>query len=75
MMRGAMLIKASSRAVVRLVREAKKIEGITDAYPVFGRFDVVVFVEGKDFPELKRVAAKVNSLEGIKSTETLAEGD
>ncbi len=75
MVRGLMLIKIAAAPTPAFVEEAKKISGVIDAYPVFGRFDTVVFLEGKTFQELKGVAAKVAKLKGVKSTETLAEGD
>jgi len=75
MIKGLMLIKISSEATPAFVEEAKKISGVVDAYPVFGRFDVVVFLEGETFLKMKGVAAKVAKLKEIRSTETLTEGD
>ncbi|MFQ5711298.1 MAG: Lrp/AsnC ligand binding domain-containing protein [Candidatus Geothermarchaeales archaeon] len=75
MVRGLMLIKAPAAQALKIAEEARKIEGVTDAYGVFGRFDAVVFIEGKSFHDLKDVARKVASLEGVKSTETLPQGD
>ena len=73
-MHGLIIVKMGKNPK-KFLEEARKIKGVTDAYAVFGRFDVVVFIEGRDFPSLKDVAGKVNSLAGIKSTETLPEGD
>jgi len=74
MVRGLMLIKATYAASLDICREASSISGVLDSYPVFGRFDAVVFIEGKDLQELKDVALKVAALKGVKSTETLIEG-
>jgi DNA-binding Lrp family transcriptional regulator len=77
MVRGLVLIKTTAKAVSlrfpNIVDEAKKISGVTDAFPVFGRFDVVVFIDAKDFEDLKNVALKINAIPGVKSTETLPE--
>jgi len=73
-MRGLVLIKASGEAAPKIVDGAKKIKGVVDAYPVFGRFDIVVFLEARDFSSLHQVAGKVAALEGLRSTETLVEG-
>lgn len=69
-----MLIKATYAASLDICRKASGISGVLDAYPVFGRFDVVVFIQGKDLQELKDVALKVAAMKGVKSTETLIEG-
>ena len=74
MTRGVMLVRVSSMMTPRFIHEVKKIEGVSDAYTVFGRFDAVVFIEGTDFPEMKNVAIKVTHIKGIKSTETFTEG-
>jgi len=74
-MNGLILVKTSVGAVEEAIREAKKIEGVVDAYAVFGRFDMVVLLEAKDFPSLMRTAVSVSALKGIRSTETLVEGD
>jgi len=69
------LIRAGGETVPRIVREAKRIQGVVDVYPVFGRFDVVALLEAKDLTSLKQVTWKVAALEDIRSTETLVEGD
>jgi len=74
MANGLMLVRIAAKETPAFVEEAKRIEGVVDAYPVFGRFDVTVFLEGNDFSAVKGVAAKVAKLRGIKSTETLMEG-
>jgi uncharacterized protein with GYD domain len=73
LIRGLILAKATVKAAATVPEEAKKIKGVTDAYPVFGRFDLVVFLEAKDFEELKSTALRVNAIVGIRSTETLVE--
>ena len=70
-----MLVKSSYGGALVIASEAKKISGVKDAYPVFGRYDVVVFIEAQDFQALREVAAKVVHIEGVRSTETLPEAD
>jgi uncharacterized protein with GYD domain len=74
-MNGLVLVKTSIEAVDEAIKEAKKIEGVVDAYAVFGRFDMVVLLGAKDFPSLMRTVVSVSSLKGVRSTETLIEGD
>lgn len=72
-MRGIMLVKISAKLTPNFIQKVKKIEGVTEAYPVFGRFDVVIFIEGKDFPEMRDVVIKITYVKGIRSTETFTE--
>jgi len=69
------LIRAPARLQWEIVDRAKKMKGVVEAYPVFGRFDIVVLIRARDFKELARVASKVASIQGIRSTETLPEAD
>ncbi|NWG09209.1 MAG: Lrp/AsnC ligand binding domain-containing protein [Nitrososphaerales archaeon] len=75
MINGLMLIKATAANSSGIVKEVKGIKGVTDAYLVFGRFDIVIFLEAEDFPKLKDLAKKISSIKGIKSTETLPQGE
>lgn len=73
MVRGLMLVKAGYAAALDVWRESSNTPGVLDTYPVFGRFDVAVFIEGRDLQELESVASKIAALKGVKSTETLVE--
>ena len=74
-MNGLVLVMTNVQEVDAAVREAKNIEGVLDAYAVFGRFDMVVLLEAKDFSSLMGTVVKVSGLKGVRSTETLIEGD
>ena len=73
-MNGLMLIRIGAKETPAFLQEVGKLEGVVDAYAVFGRFDVAVLIEGKGFSGVKAVAANVTKLKGVKSTETLIEG-
>ncbi len=73
MTRGIMLVKISSKLTANFIKEVKNKEGVIDVYPVFGRFDAVVFIEGKNFPEMKNVVLNIIQTNGIRSTETFTE--
>jgi len=75
MINGLMLIKATAATSSRIVKEAKGTKGVTDAYLVFGRFDIAIFLEAENFPKLRDLAKKISSIGGIKSTETLPQGE
>ncbi|MBO3810011.1 MAG: Lrp/AsnC ligand binding domain-containing protein [Candidatus Brockarchaeota archaeon] len=73
MVRGVMLVKAGYAAALEICQAALKIKGVVDAYPVFGRFDAVVFIKAEDVKGLKKTALKILALKGVRSTETLIE--
>ncbi len=56
-----------------VLAQLRKLKGIRKAYVVYGRFDLVAFAEGADYPTLRRMTAEINSVDGVRSTETLAE--
>lgn len=72
---GLVLVKVGAAPPLSILEGIKGVEGVLDAYVVFGRFDMVVFIEGEDYYELKDIAGKIAGIEGIKSTETLVHGD
>lgn len=55
----------------KLFEQARKIKGVTDAFPTLGRFDGAVFIEGRTYEETANAALKVQTLNGVRSTETL----
>jgi uncharacterized protein with GYD domain len=70
-----MLIKSSYGGALLITQEAKKVSGVEEVYLVFGRYDVAAFIDVADFQRVKETAVKVGQLEGVRSTETLPEGD
>ncbi len=72
---GLILVKIGGAEPGKIVAVIGKIRGVLDAYAVFGRFDVAVFIGADDYYKLKDIAAEVAGVEGIKSTETLVHGD
>jgi hypothetical protein len=76
MIRAVMLIKSGGRVprAVTLADELKRIANVSDAYAVFGRFDVVAFLQSGDVRELYKSISKATKLAGIMSTESLVEG-
>ena len=64
------IVPARAEAILDVVQE---IDEVSKAYFTYGRFDIAVFVEVKDYKELRAVASRINGVEGVRSTETLAE--
>lgn len=79
MMRAAVLVKQEKQgkglAYAKPFQDAaRKIQGVVDAYPVLGRFDDVVFLEGKTYEAILELSSRIGAIQGVKATETLPEG-
>lgn len=72
---GLVLVKVGAGSPQKIVETISEVGGVLDAYAVFGRFDIVVFIEEEDYYRLKDIAAEIAGVEGVKSTETLVHGD
>ena len=68
-----MLFRSGSRVpkAMSLANQLKALEFVTDAYAVYGRFDIVAFLEAKTEKQLLKSVYDATKLEGIISSETL----
>lgn len=55
------------------IEAVKKFPEVKKAYFVFGRYDIVAFVEAPNYKALSKVTAGINAIKDLKSTETLIE--
>jgi hypothetical protein len=72
---GLVLVRLGTFPPKKIIEEIRSLKGVIDAYAVFGRFDIVVFMEAEDYYELKDVSDNVAGVNGVKSSETLVHGD
>ena len=72
MLDACILIKTAPTKVEEILTSIKKINLIKKAYIVLGRWDIVAFIETSDYKQLKTLTGEINSLDGVRSTETLA---
>jgi len=73
MIQACMLIEALPGKVGTVLDRVKKIEGVRKAFMVFGRFDIVAFVEARDYEAVRKLSLTVNAIEGVEQTETVVE--
>jgi uncharacterized protein with GYD domain len=73
MLNACIVLKVVPTKAPSILSGVKGISGVRKAYFTYGRFDIAVFVEVTDYKELRAVTTKINSIEGIRSTETLPE--
>jgi len=73
MISACMLIEASPGKVEAVLDRVKKVRGVRKALTVFGRFDVVAFIEAPDYEAVRGLSLTVNAIEGVEETETIVE--
>ncbi len=73
-MYACVLVRALPGKVKMVLEDAKRVKNVVRAFPVYGRYDIAVFVEAPDFKSLVAASGKINSIKGIKRTETAIEG-
>jgi len=70
LVRAVILVRAPKTLTSSKVRE---IEGVLDAFDVSGRFDAIALIDVKDLSTVKKTALKIQTIEGVRRTETLVE--
>lgn len=73
MPKACILIKAVPPKAPNILKQVKDIENVRKAYIAFGRWDIVAFLTVSEYNQLKEITQKINSLDGVRSTETLVE--
>ncbi len=73
MLSACILIKVVPTKTWLTLKEIQKMKNISKTYATYGRFDIVAFLKAEDYKILKKITAEVNSIEGVRSTETLVE--
>ncbi len=68
-----MLIRAEAGKFEKVADNLDQILEVKRAFPVIGRFDVVVDIEAGDSKALARTVMRVNRLAGVVYTETLVQ--
>ena len=73
-MKACVLIRVVPPKGPTVLDAVKKIPEVKSAYFVFGRYDIVAFVEAPSYDALSTLTSKLHAIAGTKSTETLIEG-
>jgi DNA-binding Lrp family transcriptional regulator len=73
MLNACVLLKIVPTKAETILRKVSAIKGVRKAYLSYGRFDIVVFVEVEDYKELRKITGEINEIDGVRSSETLAE--
>jgi hypothetical protein len=65
-----MLVRTQKGQAFSVVQEAQKIEGIKTVHSVMGSYDVILYAESNDLPDLRRIRETVHQLGAVTRTET-----
>jgi uncharacterized protein with GYD domain len=67
------LIKTVPLQTDSVLKKTRSLEGIRKAIVVYGRYDLVAFVEAPGYPQIRSLTSEINSVAGVRSTETLVQ--
>lgn len=73
MLNACVLLKVVPTKSDSILESLSSFNYVRKAYDSYGRFDIAIFVEVQDYEELRKVTTEINSIEGIRSSETLPE--
>ena len=66
-----MLLVSDTGKEYDIIRDVKKIKGVTESRSVFGEFDVFVRMEVEDLALMDEIVARVRRIPGVLKTTTV----
>lgn len=73
MLNACILLKVIPTKADTILEIVKNLVCVRKAYLTYGRFDIVIFVDVRNYKELRELTSKINGISGVRSTESLAE--
>lgn len=73
LLNACILTKTMPTRTEKILKAVKEFKEVRKAFMAYGRFDVVVFIEASDYQQIRVMSGKINSIDGVRSTETLVE--
>ena len=67
------LIKTTPVHTDDVLQKTRAMTEVRKAFVAYGRYDLVVFASSPDYSAVRRLTSAINSLDGVRSTETLVE--
>jgi len=55
----------------QLMKALKKINGVEEAYPLYGVYDIIAMTKAETMDEIKEIHNKIRKLERVRQTLTL----
>ena len=56
-----------------VLSKVKSLKGVNKVFVAYGRYDMIAFAEAAGYPEMRKLTGEINSMQGVRSTETLVE--
>lgn len=73
MLNACILAKTMPTRTEKILKAVKEFKEVRKAFIAYGRFDIVTFIEVPDYQQVRASSGKINSIDGVRSTETLVE--
>ena len=70
MVRAIILVKSPKKLIAARLR---KINKISDSFPVSGQFDAVAIISVSELSEIKDITTQIQLISGVERTETMIE--
>jgi len=70
MVRAVILVKSPKKLIAARLR---KVEKISESFPVSGQFDAVAIIDVVELSEIKDITTKIQKIPGVERTETMVE--
>jgi uncharacterized protein with GYD domain len=65
-----MLIRTRKGQGFSVVQQSQKIEGVKIVHSVMGSYDVILYAEANDLPDIRRIREAVSLISSVIRTET-----
>lgn len=73
MLNACILIRVVPVKAKEVLETLKKFKEVKKVFMVLGRYDIAAFIEAPDYETISNLSTKVNSLQGIRRSETFVE--
>jgi len=73
LLNAAALVKIVPTKAESILEEILEIPEVRKAFFCYGRFDIAAFIEAEDYKDIREISKKINSIDSVRSTETLVE--
>jgi DNA-binding Lrp family transcriptional regulator len=67
------LLKTVPLQTDAVLSKVRSLDGVRKAFVVYGRYDMVAFAQADAYPQIRKLTGQINSMQGVRSTETLIE--
>ena len=67
------LLKTVPLQTEAVLKKVRSLDGVKKAFVAYGRYDLIAFAEAAAYPEIRKLTGEINSMPGVRSTETLVE--